>query len=159
MKKAALTLFSLFLLCTLFSCAPVRRKVSYAQGIEQIQSIELYHSEQAYSEGNISGFRQENEPITVLQGDACAEFAQAFGNLKFEEVMMLIPIPLDGGCDYEGYVVAVVYADGGYDIFAERGSYSYVVGRDGTVRRQAYDAADYCGEAPWAELIEKYIEK
>ena len=133
--------------------------MSYAQGIEQIQSIELYHSEQAYSEGNISLFRQENEPITVLEGDACTGFAQALGKLRSEDAIMLIPFPMDGGYDYEGYIVAVVYADGGYDIFAECGSYACVVGHNGQVRRRKYDHADYCGDTPWAEIIEGYIEK
>ena len=48
--------------------------------------------------------------------------------------------------------------DGGYDIIAERGLYSYAVGRDGQGQRK-YDHSDYCGETPWAEFFKEYIEK
>lgn len=63
-----------------------------------------------------------------------------------------------GGCDYDGYIIAIVYSDGGYDIIAEGGSYSYAVGSDGQGQHK-YDHSDYCGKTPWSEFIGKYIEK
>jgi hypothetical protein len=65
---------------------------------------------------------------------------------------------MDGGCYYGGYIIAVNYSDGGYDIIAARGLYSYAVSSDGKGRHK-YDYSNYCGETPWAEFIEDYIEK
>jgi hypothetical protein len=82
----------------------------------------------------------------------------SLGSLTFEKEVVFFPIPMDGGCDYDGYIIAVIYSDGGYDIIAARGLYSYAVSSDGKGRHK-YDYSNYCGETPWAEFIEDYIEK
>ncbi|MBQ2255665.1 MAG: hypothetical protein II330_02270, partial [Clostridia bacterium] len=72
--------------------------------------------------------------------------------LGFEEEVVFFPIPMDGGYDYEGYIVVVIYSDGGYDIVAERGLYSYAIGNDGQGRHK-YDHSDYCGEPRGKNLL------
>ena len=80
------------------------------------------------------------------------------GFLEFEKEEVLFPIPMDGGYDYCGYVISIVYEDGGYDIISEEGLFFYSVD-DGGKEKYKYDYADYCGETPWSTLIEAYIEK
>ena len=158
MKKAIVMLINLILVFCLTSCATVKVYVELSQGMDNVQSIEIYNSERAYYEGDIHVFLAENEPIAVVDPESHTSFLDALSELEFEKEIVFFPIPMDGGCDYEGYVIAVLYSDGGYDIIAEGGLYSYAVGSDGKARHK-YDHSDYCGDAPWAELAEKYIEE
>ena len=158
MKKLLLIFVTVFLAFNLSACATIRKTFKLTQERESVQSIEIYVSEQAYSEGNINMFREQNEPAVILDQQDHADFLDAVGKLKFEETILLIPIPMDGGYDYEGYVVAIVYENGGYDIIAETGRYSYAVGKYGQERHK-YDYSDYCGKEPWADFFEKYLGK
>lgn len=158
MKKTIALLISLLLIFCLSSCANIKKDLELSQDRDDVQSIEIYKSERAYYEGDISGFLKTNEPIAVLESELFSSFLDVLCNLEFEEEKVFFPIPMDGGCDYEGYIIAVVYSDGGYDIIAEGGLYSYAVGSDGQGRHK-YDHSDYCGETLWIEFIEKYTEK
>ena len=94
----------------------------------------------------------------ILEPEQHSNFLDALCTLDFEKEVVFFPIPMDGGYDYDGYIIAIIYSDGGYDIIAERGLYSYAVGRDGQGQYK-YDHSDYCGETPWAEFFKEYIEK
>ena len=158
MKKATILLVCLLLLFGLSSCVTVKKNVELSQSRANVRSIEIYNSEKKYSEGEINTFLEENEPVAVLKSEHFTSFLDALGNLEFKEEKVLFPIPMDGGYDYGGYMIAIMYSDGGYDIIAERGLYSYAVGRDGQGWHK-YDHSDYCGETSWTEFIEEYIEK
>ena len=158
MKKTIALLMSFLLLFCLYSCANITKDLELSQDRANVKSIEIYQSERAYDEGDISGFLKTNEPVAVLETENFSSFLDAFCELEFEEEKVFFPIPMDGGCDYEGYIIAVVYTDDCYDIIAEGGSYSYAVGGDGQGLHK-YDHSNYCGETPWAEFIEEYIEK
>jgi hypothetical protein len=132
--------------------------VELSQDRADVQSIEIYKPECAYSERSISGFLKTNEPLAVLDSENYTNFLNTLLALDFEKEVLFFPIPMDGGCDYDGYIIAVVYSDGGYDIIAEGGLYSYSIGSNGQGRHK-YDHSDYCGETPWEEFIEEYIEK
>lgn len=149
---------SLLLLFSLSSCANVKRRAELSQDREDIASIEIYYSERAYYEGDIHVFLSENEPVTVLDPEDHTSFLDTLCDLEFEKEIIFFPIPMDGGCDYYGYVIAIVYSDGGYDIFAEGGLYSYAIGSDGKGRHK-YDHSDYCGDAAWDDIVEEYIEQ
>ena len=158
MKNITALLVSLLLIFCLPSCVTVKKDVELSQGRENVQSVEIYKPERAYHEEDIHAFLKQNEPVAVLKTENITAFLDELCTLDFEKEVVLFPIPMDGGCDYEGYIVAVVYSDGGYDIIASRGLYSYAVGNDGQGRHK-YDHSNYCGETPWTDLIEKYIEK
>ena len=158
MKKTILLLTILLLISCLSSCTTVKKDVNLSQDRADVKTIEIYHSESAYYEGDIHTFLDENEPIVILEPAQHSRFLDALCTLSFEEEAVFFPIPMDGGYDYEGYIVVVIYSDGGYDIVAERGLYSYAIGNDGQGRHK-YDHSDYCGETPWEEFIEEYIEK
>jgi len=116
----------------LFLC--YRKDVEVSQNRDNIQSVEIYNFEKAYYEGNIHTFLEENEPVAVLEEERFTAFLDALCNLEFEEEKVFSPISMDGGYDYEGYIIAVVYSCGGYDI------------------------SNCCGETLWTEFVEKYIE-
>ncbi len=158
MKKTIALFMSFLLLFCLYSCATVKKGVEISQDRTNVQTIEIYNPERAYYEGDIHSFLEENEPITVVKSENFTSFLDDLCNLEFEEEKVFFPIPMGGGYDYDGYMIAVVYSDGGYDIIAERGLYSYAVGSDGQGRHK-YDHSDYCGETPWTEFIEEYIEE
>ena len=158
MKKIVFLLVSLLLISRLSSCATSKKDLELSQNRDNIQSVEIYNSEEAYYEGNIHTFREKNEPVTVLEEETHTAFLDALCNLEYEKEKVFFPIPMDGGYDYEGYIIAVVYSDGGYDIIAERGLYSYAVGSYGQGRHK-YDHSDYCGEGAWTDFVEKYIVK
>ena len=158
MKKTITLLMSFLLIFCLSSCATVKKDVTFSHDRANVQSIEIFNPESAYYEGDIHTFLEENEPIVILEPEQHSNFLDTLCTLDFEKEVVFLPIPMDGGCDYEGYIIAIVYSDGGYDIIAERGLYSYAVGSDGQGRHK-YDHFDYCGETPWAEFIKEYIEK
>lgn len=158
MKKTVALFMSFLLLFCLSSCTTVKKGVELSQDRTNVQSIEIYNPECAYYEGDIHSFLEENEPVTVLKSESFKIFLDDLCNLEFEEEKVFFPIAMDDGYDYDGYIIAVVYLDGGYDIIAERGLYSYAVSSDGNGRHK-YDHSDYCGETPWTEFIEKYAEK
>ncbi|MBQ9779328.1 MAG: hypothetical protein IJW00_00105 [Clostridia bacterium] len=132
--------------------------MEFSQDRANVQSIEIYNPERAYYEGDIHTFLEENEPLAVLNSEHHTSFLDALGTLDFEKEVVFFPIPMDGGYDYDGYIVAVVYADGGYDLIAEGGLYSYAIGSNGQGRHK-YDHSDYCGKTPWTEFIKDYIVK
>lgn len=159
MKKTFSVLILLTLVFSLSACTVTTQKTpKLSQKTDQVQAIEIYKPDHAYSEGDVNLFRQENTPVFVLESEANSAFLDELVALKFEEETVFLPIPMDGGSDYEGYIVAVVYSDGGYDIIAEKGLYFYSVGKNGEGKHK-YDPSDYCGETPWEDFIEKYIRK
>ena len=158
MKKITVLLVSLLLIFCLSSCANTKKDLELSQDRDNVQSIEIYKSERAYYEGDISGFLKTNAPLAVLGSEHHTNFLDALCTLDFEKEIVFFPIPMDCGCDYDGYIIAVVYSDGSYDIIAESGLYSYAVGSDGQGRHK-YDHSNYCGETPWTEFIEQYIKK
>ena len=158
MKKTIALLMSFLLLFCLYSCANITKDLELSQDRANVKSIEIYQSERAYDEGDISGFLKTNEPVAVLETENFSGFLDTLCTLDFEKEVVFLPIPMDGGYDYEGYIIAIVYSDGGYDIIAEHGLYSYAVGSDGQGSHK-YDHSDYCGETPWAEFFKEYIEK
>jgi len=157
MKKATVLLMGLLLIFCLPSCAYIKKDLQLSQDRANVKSIEIFNPEYAYYEGNIHSFLEENEAAAVLNSESFTSFLDALCALTFEEEAVFFPIVMDGGYDYDGYVVAIQYSDGGYDIIAEGGLYSFALGRDGKERHK-YDHSDYCGEIPWTEFIEEYIE-
>ena len=158
MKKAIFLFVSVMLLFTLSACATITKDFELSQKRENVQSIEIYHSEQAYYEGDIHQFRDENEPIALLSDEKRSAFLDEVGKLKFEEEKVFFLIPMDGGYDYQGYITVIVYADGGYDILSANGQYFYSIGKDGQEHHK-YDHCDYCGDDSWPEFVEKYINQ
>lgn len=158
MKKIVALCLALLLIVCLSACATVKTNKELTQNRANVVSIEIYRSDYAYYEGDIHELRKNNEPISVLNAEQHTPFLNRICQLEFERDVVFFPIPMDGGCDYVGYIIAVVYADGGYDIIAANGSYSYAVGEDGQGRHQ-YDHADYCGEQSWDEFVEEFIAK
>lgn len=158
MKKIVTLFLALLLIVSLSACAIVKTNVELTQDRANIVSIEIYCTDRAYYEGDIHEFRKTNEPISVLNAEQYAPFLNRLCSLEFEKDVVFFPIPMDGGCDYVGYIVAVVYADGGYDIVAANGLYSYAVGENGEGRHQ-YDHSDYCGEQAWRQFVEEFIAK
>ena len=158
MKKITMLLISLLLIFCLSSCANIKKDLEFSQDRANVQSIEIFNPEKSYYEGDVHAFLEENEPIVILEPEQHSNFLDTLCTLDFEKEVVFFPIPMDGGCDYEGYIIAIVYSDGGYDIIAEGGLYSYAVGSDGQGRHK-YDHSDYCGETPWAEFFKEYIEK
>ena len=157
MRKSFSLIAVFILLITLCSCTTVEKGVILSQNRSCVRSVEIYYQEYAYGEGNIHRLREEIRPIVILNPDAHSTFLDRLESLEFEEERSLLPIPTDGGYDYSGYIVAIVYSDGGYDLFAQKGSYSFAIGEDGQEKHK-YGHADYCGEIPWSELVTDYTK-
>ena len=96
--------------------------------------------------------------ILIVSEEEYSAFLGTIEKIRFEKEILFFPISMDGGCDYQGYLVIVAYADGGYDVISEGGQYSYAIGKDGQ-GRHAYDHAEDGGNEPGADLIEKYISQ
>lgn len=156
MKRIHLLCVCVVLIFNLSACAKIATNFELSQAEENVQWIEIYNSEQAYSERDITQFRDENSPVAMLEGELLDDCLHALEQLKFEEEKVFFPIPMDGGYDYQGYIMVIVYEDGGYDVVAECGQYAYAVGKDGQGCHK-YDHADYGGEKSWTAFVEPYL--
>ena len=81
--------------------------MEFSQDRANVQSIEIYKPERAYYEGDISGFLKTNEPLAVLDSEHYTNFLDTLCTLDFEKEVVFLPIPMDGGYDYEGYIIAI----------------------------------------------------
>lgn len=157
MKKVYLLVISILLMLSFCACTMVQENFKFSQQHDNVKVIEIYNSEKLYDEGNISSFKKENEPIAILETDALSDCLNSIEQLKFEEEKVFFPIPMDGGYQYQGYILIIVYTNGGYDLIASNGQYSYAIGKDGQ-GKHTYKHADYCGELEWDEFVEKFLE-
>ena len=157
MKKLAIILVILVMLFCLSSCVTVQTQVELSQDRANIKSVEIFNSERAYDVENIDNFLEENKPVAVLEWENINSFLDALCSLEFSKEVVLFPMPMDGGYDYQGYIVAITYLDGGYDIFAEEGLFSYSIGKKGQGLYK-YDHSNYCGEVLWSDFIQEYTE-
>lgn len=156
MKKLFVGILMLVLSCLLCACATVKTDITLTQERDQIQSVQIYKLETVYDEGNVDSLCDENTPAFIVEKNQQDGFLDELCDLDYEKEVVLLPIPMDGGCDYEGYVIAVVYKDGGYDLIARQGQYYYSPGDDAEGAHK-YGHADYCGEKSWIEFVEEYI--
>ena len=158
MKNKSMKIIALFisflLVLSLSACYSKQTVVELSQERTEIRLIEIYCLERAYYEGDVHELREENTPEAILTEDVHATFLDVFCTLEYEKEMSFFPIPMDGGYDYAGYVIAVVYADGGYDLFADGGRFYYAADEG-----YQYDYADYCGEVAWEEFVLSYVQK
>lgn len=139
----------------LFSCVKVSNRFSPLRDKSGAVCVEIFKVEKNYNERDVDDLRAENTPVCFLENERCREAVELLCELEYTKDILLIPIPADGGCDFNGYVVAIVYEDGAYDLLAEEGLFSYWE-KDGN-GRYSYDYSDYSGERGFSELIEELI--
>ena len=156
MKKQIIVGFVVLVLLCACSCTLVDSKVELSQSAENVQSIQIFYSERVYDIGNIADFLDENEPFAILESEKYNDILNELRELDYQKWVLHLLVPQDGGYDYGGYIIAVLYSDGGYDIIAEEGLYSYYLNKKGEGRCR-YDYSDYCRELPWNDFIKKYI--
>ena len=157
MKKGTLLMLLIGIICLLTSCATITSKVEFTQDTSIIQKIDIYYVEKCYTEGDIHNFLEDNAPIYTLKEEVWETFLEMVGNLQYEKEVVFFPIPMDGGCDYQGYIISIVYSNGSYDLIAEGGLYSCLIDEKGEDWHK-YDYVDYTGITDWSTLIELYIE-
>ena len=157
MKRIALIFITLILIFSFTSCINVTSTFKLSQDRSFVKLVEFYYvDEMLYTESNVHCFLEENTPVKILKDSKCDKLLDALCKTKFEKEVILFPIPMDGGVDVGGYVVSVVYSDGGYDLVSATGSYSYSIGKDGKERHK-YDYSDYCGEAQWDDIVKPFL--
>ena len=155
--KRVLVLFTgiMFLFC-LSGCVTVNKNYRLSN-VREVESVEIYDTEKRYYEGDVHGFREENEPILTIPAEDCTESLKEIDELEYKAEEVLFPMPMDGGCDYQGYILIVVYTDGSYDLLADGGMYLLRVGDEGE-RSAKFDHSDYCGEEEWSDFVKRHIE-
>lgn len=155
MKRGAAAVLTCVSLLLLGSCVRVETGAELSGDRQDIKSVDIYDIANRYYEGDVSGLREENAPVFTVPVDTRDEFLDDLAELKFDKEVCLLPVPMDGGYDYSGYVIIISYADDSYDLIASGGQFSYSPGQDGR-ETYRYGYADYCGQEPWDDFIEKY---
>ena len=158
MKKVCFLVISIFLTLSLSACITVQQNFDFSQQRDNVKAIEIYNSEKLYDESDISSFKKENEPIAILETDELSGCLNSIEQLKFVEEKVFFPIPMDGGYYYQGYILIIVYKDGGYDLIAADGQYSYAIGKNEQGRHK-YEHANYYGDIAWDEFVENFLEE
>lgn len=160
MKKAIYVFIAICIMITFLSaCTTVEHKFELSHDISGIEQIVIYNTETSYYESNIHNLINELEPNYIIEADQQSDFLEELLDLDldFEEDVSIFPIPMDGGYDYTGYIVCIVY-NNGYDIIAEQGQFRYSKSSD-EKESYWYGHMDYCGTNSWEELINKYISQ
>ena len=129
MKKQIIVGFIALILLCACSCSIVESKVELSQSAENVQSIQIFYSERVYDVGNIADFLEENEPFAILKSEKYNDLLNELRELDYQNWVLHLLVPQDGGYDYGGYIIAVLYSDGGYDIIAEEGLFSYYLNK------------------------------
>lgn len=158
MKKIIIFLVIASLAFSVCSCATVQRSIKFGKDQSEIVSVDIYYIEKQYYEGDIHNLRSENTPIYTFEPDVQNEFLSELESQTFEKEIVFLPLPMDGGCDYSGYIVSVVYTNGSYCIIAEQGQFYYLIEDDKTEKYE-YDHSDYCGNESWSDFIEKSMRE
>lgn len=156
MKKIIVFFLCCFLGLSLISCTTKESYINISQDVSSIRCIEIYSLEEAYyTEETVHNLRKENIPARTIDDEKdISDFVSYISTLKFQKVIVHFPIPMDGGCDYFGYVMAIVY-DNGYDIIASGGQFYYSVNSKGK-ESYKYDYSNYCGDVSWSEMFESF---
>lgn len=148
----------LLLLLSLSSCGTIDKKIKLSSHVSEIQTIEIYHIESNYSEGDVSALREENTSYCSVAPTDYDAFLNELTSLPFSEEIPFFPMTaVDGGYDYSGYIISIVYADNSYDLIAEKGQFFYSIGDNGD-GKYSYDTSNYHGEVAWTDFVEKYVQ-
>lgn len=162
MKKILVILLSLALLSSFTSCITVKNNAELQRNRDEIEAIEIYCLEEIYHEESLHVIREENTPVYTLKENQQKDFLDKLCQFEYEKKVILAPIPFDGACNLDGYVVSVVYNDGkSYELFGTMCCFSYLVDENGKVQ-YGYDHADLSSDVSyedWSKFIESYIEE
>ena len=148
----------IFSVVFLSSCITVRNKFELSKSREQIVSIDIYNIEGVYTERNVDYLLEENTPIYTIPQVKIEEFLNTLCSFEYKKEVVLFPIPMDGGCDLMGYVIAIIYDDGAYDLVSYSGIFRYSIGKKGQGQYR-YDYSDYSGQIDWNEFIVSYVKE
>lgn len=155
MKKIVTFLLLILFVLGATSCSSKTTTVSLSDDRDEIKTVAIIELSKDYYEGDVTKLFDENKPISIIDDEQKDAFLQELLSLEFKKSFSLLPIPMDGGVDFSGYVVAIAYIDGGYDLIAEHGQFSADV--DDNKTKYGYSHDDYCGELAWAYFINKYL--
>ena len=154
--KTSSIILLIFICVCLSACITVMGKYTLRKDRSDVLCVEIFKTEKTYKESDVDDLRSENTPICSLENEKCTAAIETLCKLEYSKKKILFPIPMDGGCDLGGYVAAVVYTDGSYDLIAEKGLFCY--SENNGKGQYKYDYSDYSGERPFAELIEEMVE-
>lgn len=161
-KIAGLTI----IVCILFSLSSCRIWINQTNNIEdditKIASVDIYDTnDYVYTDsydGSILEIREHLSPIHTIADDDVAGFLNQLEELEYKRLVLLVPAAVDYAHIFsDGYIVVIEYVNGGCDIYAEKGIYVHTVNDEGSIGYNYYPA-EYRGETPWNDFIEKYIQ-
>ncbi|MBQ4113576.1 MAG: hypothetical protein IJD38_12345 [Clostridia bacterium] len=155
MKKTALCLAVLLLLAlSLSSCLTPRVTYEPANGKDGIASVKIYYVESTngYDAWKDAPDLDELASASVeIPADRHAKLLIDLENLKFEDFILLAPVPSDPNFYIYGYVLAITYEDGGYEYITPNGIQVWGENADD------FDLSHLsCDNEEWQKFIDKY---
>ena len=155
MKKTALCLAVLLLLAlSLSSCLTPRVTYEPANGKDGIASVKIYYVESTngYDAWKDAPDLDELASASVeIPADRHAKLLIDLENLKFEDFILLAPVPSDPNFYIYGYVLAITYEDGGYEYITPNGIQVWGENADD------FDLSHLsCDNEEWQRFIDKY---
>ena len=155
MKKTALCLAVILLLAlSLSSCMNLPVKYKPSNGAEGIASVKVYYVESSngydawHDAPDLEGLATASVEIPA---ERHAKLLIDLENLKFQDFILLAPIPMDPNFYISGYVLAITYEDGGYEYITPNG-----------IQVFGENAEDFglshlsCDTEEWQSFIDKY---
>ena len=156
MKKTALCLAVILLLAFLLSsCMNLPVKYKPSNGAEGIAYVRIYYVESANGYDAWKDAPDLEELATTSAEVPSFRYDKMFADLKdlkFQDSILLVPIPSDPSFYMYGYILAITYEDGGYEYITPNGIQVY-----------GENAEDFgcshlsCDTEDWKSFIDKYV--
>lgn len=151
-KKAVFSVVLLVLLTVLLNSCVITLFTRYNDiDINEVSSIDIYdlRGRDAYG----SNFCEDTDPVYTLEEEQESAFLESLGEIRFRDMIFLIPAAVDPSFYYYEWAVRVNYADGSYRLISY-GGYGEFFDADG----QRTDSNHYgCDDDEWRQLIGEYL--
>ena len=156
MKKTVLCFITLLLLAlSLSSCMNIPVSYEPANGTDGVSSVKIYYVDNkngcdAWKDApDLEELATASAEVPSFRHDKM--FAD-LKDLKFQDSILLVPIPSDPSFYMYGYILAITYEDGGYEYITPNGIQVY-----------GENAEDFgcshlsCDTEDWKSFIDKYV--
>ncbi len=151
-KKLLLSALAIVMLISLSSCVIVPSYKRYNNiNTDEVESVEIYDLRDAEAEDRT--FLETDAPIFDIEEESIEDFFEDLGQIRFEDHLVFVLIPMDPVFSYGEWVVRINYTDGSYTLISDRGFGETYDDEGECIERNHYG----CESEEWLALIGKYV--
>lgn len=152
-KTVLVSAFILVMLFSLTSCIIIPLKKHYDFELDEVSSIDIYNLRE--NRMDRSNFLETEVPMYTIGEDQKADFLSDFGDIQFNDSIIIVLAAIDPSFSYGEWVVRINFVDGSYSLFSCAGYGETFDANDKWKESTHYS----CDLEDLVELICKYVPK